>query len=332
MKKIFVSFLLIVILCNACQTAPQSKEADALMAMTFMAGYKPQANLPFVGVYVAQEKGYFTEENLQVTIEHSNGQGEHLQLLAAGKIQVTTQDAAVLLKRRSDPGLPLVSIALIGQRGQQAYAALADSGLKTVADWQGHTVGYKGSIPPDLLAILHAAGLNENRVKLINVGYDPRLLTEGKVDVYPLYKSNEPYLIRSWGEEIILWEAADYDIPNLGLAYVTSEDILKNQPELLTRFLRAALKGIAYAESHVDESVSIVLKYSGPESNAEHMKFMLQSELEDAHNSLTNEYGIGWQNAEQWQQLADFLVEYDAMQPVDAQKAYTNTLLKAINP
>lgn len=32
--------------------------------VVFMAGFKPQANLPFVGAYVAQEKGFFADENL----------------------------------------------------------------------------------------------------------------------------------------------------------------------------------------------------------------------------------------------------------------------------
>ncbi|MBP8864138.1 MAG: ABC transporter substrate-binding protein, partial [Anaerolineae bacterium] len=90
------------------------REAPPPDTLTFMAGYKPQANLPFVGVYVAQEKGFFAAENLTVIIQHSAGRGEHLQLLTAGKVDVTTQDAAILLQRRADPGLPLLSIALIG--------------------------------------------------------------------------------------------------------------------------------------------------------------------------------------------------------------------------
>ena len=73
------------------------------MEMVFMPGYKPQANLPFVGVYVAQEKGYFDEKHLNVTIEPSPGHGEHLQLTAAGKVQVTTQDAAVMLSAVPNP-------------------------------------------------------------------------------------------------------------------------------------------------------------------------------------------------------------------------------------
>ena len=105
--------------------APPTPETASLV---FMAGYKPQANLPFVGVYVAQEKGFFAEEHLDVEIQHSGGGGQHLQLLVAGKVDVTTQDASVLLKRRADPGLPLVSLALIGQRGQQAFVALQEDG------------------------------------------------------------------------------------------------------------------------------------------------------------------------------------------------------------
>ncbi|HRE29294.1 MAG TPA: ABC transporter substrate-binding protein, partial [Anaerolineales bacterium] len=184
--------LALTLLLPAC--AGQTPTPQALIPLTFMAGYKPQANLPFVGVYVAQAKGFFAEQGLAVTIEHSTGRGEHLQLLVAGTIQVTTADAATLLQRRAEPGLPLVSLALIGQRGQQAFAALKGSGLESPKDWEGRLVGYKGTPPPDLYALLAAAGADVDKVQLVNVGFDPRVLSEGQVDVYPLFKSNEPYL------------------------------------------------------------------------------------------------------------------------------------------
>ncbi|MEJ5311482.1 MAG: ABC transporter substrate-binding protein [Anaerolineae bacterium] len=324
MRKIFVVWLLVVLLATGCTKAtPEAK------SLVFMAGYAPQANLPFVGVYVAQEKGFFAEEALTVDIRHTAGKGEHLQLLVAGTVDVTTQDAAVLLKRRADPGLPLVSIALIGQRGQQAFVALKESGLQTPQDWAGHKVGFKGTPPPDLLALLDVAGLDESTVELINVGFDPRVLVEGLVDVYPVYNSNEPYLLQSWGYELTQWEAADYGIPTLGLTYVTTPDKIAQDPERLERFLRAALRGIAYAEEHVDEAVEIVLKYTGPEADPAHMRFMLETELADAHSALTDEHGIGWQTEEQWQRLIDSLLEYGALAgPVKASEAFTNQFLE----
>jgi len=309
---------------------PSAPKAPQRLNMIFMAGYRPQANLPFVGVYVAEEKGFFDAEGLDVIIEHSPGKGEHLQLLTAGKIQVTTQDAAVLLRRRADPGLPLVSIALIGQRGQQAFAALATSGMRTPKDWEGHTVGYKGTPPPDLFALLNAVGADPTKVQLVNVGFDPRVLTGGQVDVYPLFKSNEPYLIRKWGYELILWDAADYGVPTLGLTYVTSEAILRENPELLERFLRAALKGIAYAAEHKDEAVQIVLKYTGPQADPDHMRYMLETELRDAQSDVTRAHGLGWQTREQWQALAEMLQKANALGPVDVDQAFTTAILEAI--
>lgn len=326
MKRIFIVWILVVLLTTGC-AAKATPEAKSLV---FMAGYVPQASLPFVGVYVAQEKGFFAEEALTVEIRHTAGRGEHLQLLVAGTVDVTTQDAAVLLKRRADPGLPLVSIALIGQRGQQAFVALKESGLQTPQDWAGHKIGFKGTPPPDLLALLDAVGLTENDVELINVGFDPRVLTEGLVDVYPVYNSNEPYLLQSWGYELTQWEAADYGIPTLGLTYVTTPDKIAQDPERIERFLRAALRGIAYAEAHVDEAVNIVLKYTGPETDPDHMRFMLETELADAHSALTDERGIGWQTEAQWQRLIDSLLEYGALAgPVEAGEAFTNQFLEA---
>ena len=296
MFKKTLSFILLIFLLAGCQPVENREEENPLQQMTFMAGYQPQANLPFVGVYVAQEKGFFVDENLEVDIQHSPGQGQHLQLLASGKIQITTQDAAVLLRRRDDPGLPLVSIALLGQSGQQAFAALSSSGIQTPLDWEGHTVGFKGTPPPDLYALVKVVGADPDKVELVNVGYDPRLLTEGKVDVYPLFKSNEPYLINSWGYDLVLWDATDYGVPGLGLTYVTNDEILAEDPQLLARFLRAALKGIDYAAANVDEAVQIVLEYTGPEVDAEHMRFMLETELQDLEDETTDLYGIGWQD------------------------------------
>ena len=325
-----ISIVLLFILLSAC-SAPQATATNTAeqlptdsptqaptdtatleppYAMTFMAGYKPQANLPFVGAYVAKEKGYFLEQNLDVTIEHSPGKGEHLQLLVAGKVQVTTMDAANVLQRRTDAGVPAVSIALVGQKGQQAFAALAEKGYDTPADWKGKTIGFKGTPTTDLLALLKANGLAQEDVNLVNVGFDPRVLTEGQVDVFPVYKSNEPYTMGTWGKDVKLWDAADFGVPTMGLVYASSEQMIAEHPHELARFLAAVVKGMQYASEHPDEAVDIVMKYAGPETDRELMKYMLEAELRDA----INVHGFGWQDQAQWQALANSLTEFKAVE------------------
>lgn len=303
-------------------------EKSALRPLTFMAGYAPQANLPFVGAYVAQAEGFFADEGLDVTIQHSAGGGEHLQLLANGTVDITTQDAGVVLERRADPGLPLVSIALVGQRGQQAYVALEESGIETPKDWEGRTVGYKGTPPPDLFAIMAAEGVDPGAVELVNVGFDPRLLTAGQVDVFPVFKSNEPDTIEGWGYDLVSWDAADYGVPTLGLTYVATEETVADDPELLRSFLAAVMRGVAFAEDDPQRAVEIVVDVVGDDAVADHQRFMLETELVDAHSAVTDEHGLGWQTTEQWQALADLLVEQGVVDgPVDATEAFTTDLL-----
>ena len=120
MKRLFFVFVgLMALLVMACADSEPNK-------VTFMAGFKPQANLPFVAAYVAQEKGYFAEEGLEVEILHSAGGGENMTLLLAGKIDFTTADANSVLKYRASQEVPVKAIALFGQRGQQAFISLSD--------------------------------------------------------------------------------------------------------------------------------------------------------------------------------------------------------------
>ncbi|MDI6857772.1 MAG: ABC transporter substrate-binding protein [Dehalococcoidia bacterium] len=326
--------LLFLLGCGEEETeqAASTSSTPAIENVTFMAGFKAQANLPFVGAYVAKEKGFFREEGLEVEIQHSTGGGQHVQLLLSGDVQFTTADAANVLQRVADPGIPLVAVALIGQTGQQGWVTLADSGLDDPKDWAGKTVGYRGTVPPDLLAILKANGMTLDDVNEVNVGYQPpQLLVEGRVDVYPVFLSNEPDIIRrKLGKEVNVFRASDYGMPTLGLTYVTSEGYMREHPETVERFLRAALRGIEWARDNRDEAVDIVLKYASGEER-EHQRFMLDAELEAADSDVTAQHGIGWQTEEQWQGLHDALIEYGALaEPVDVNAAFYNEFLRVI--
>ena len=118
----FVASFALVAACGGDDDTPNGSQTGGGQSrerLTFMAGFKPQANLPFVGAYVAQEKGFFHELGLDVVIRHAQS-GEHLQLLLAGEVDVATANAAQVVQRASE-GLPLRSIALIGQRSEQGF-------------------------------------------------------------------------------------------------------------------------------------------------------------------------------------------------------------------
>ena len=314
-----------VLIALAC-SGTEEQEPDRLV---FMAGFKPQANLPFVAAYVAQDKGFFSEQNLDVEIQHAT-MGGSLKFVSTGDVDVTTADAGSLLKRISEPGLPVTAFALFGQRGQQAFIALKDSGIDTPNDWAGKVFGYKGSPPPDYLAILEANGVDRSAIEEIRVGFDPRVLTDGDIDILAVFKSNEPNQVRNLGFEVNLWDPADYGVPAIGLTYVARRDMVEGEPDRIQRFLKATMRGLEYALDNREEALDIVMKFA-PNQNREHQGFMLETEMAFAISALTEQNGLGWMTDAQWKALYDHLVKFNAIpQPFDYRTAYNDQFLKEI--
>lgn len=306
-----------------------STATEAPVHVTFMAGFKPQANLPFVGAYVAKDKGFFAEEGLDVDIQHVTTPGDNYPLLAAGTVQFSTADAAELLSHRaSDPPVPIVSIALIGQTGQQGFAVLESSGIESPADWVGKTAGYKGdTVTPDYLAILAANNIDRSSITEVRTGFNPAVLSEGQVDIYPVFLSNEPDTLSRLGYPTKVFTAADYGAPTLGLTYVATEDYIAQNPEVVSKFVKAAIRGIDYADEHRDEAIQIVLGYA-PTEDPVHQGFMLDTELDMAKEGAAAQSGIGYQTMDQWQGLEDYLVQYGVIEPqADLSKAFITAAL-----
>ena len=310
--------------------APASTAAPAPRKVIFQAGFKAQANLPFVAAYVAKDNGLFAEEGLDVEIQHSSGQDAHLALLAANRIQFSTTVASTILKNVAKPGLPLQAIALFGQRGDTVLVALADSGITSPKDFEGKTVGYKVFPAPEYLGMLKAAGVDRGKVKEVGVGFDPRVLTERRVDVLPVFRSNEPDTLQRLGFQLTTWDPADYGVPTLGVTYVVNSEWARDNEDTVTRFLRATMRAVAWVQDHRDEAIEITMRYA-PQEQREHQRYMLDVELEAAQSDLTRRHGIGWMTEQQWKALQDSLVEFQAIdRPVDVTKVFTTGFLERV--
>lgn len=315
----------LALLTGAC-SATTDDHGDEVREITFMAGFRAQANLPFVAVYVADANGYFEEEGLAVTIRHSSGADEHLKLLLERDVAFITGTAAQALRRHAD-GLPVRAVALFGQRGDQGFVVRADSGIESPADFRGRTVGFKaGVVPAELHALLATAGLTVDDVNLQAVGFDPRVFIEGQVEVYPVFLDNEPDTIRRAGIGITVFDPHDHGVPTLGLTYLAHQEMLAEDPALVERFLRATLRGAAWAGEHVEEAVEITLAFAEG-ADPDHQRFLLETDLQNAHRAD----GLGRSTSDQWESLAEVLLRYDVLgEPLDAAAVFDATAVERI--
>lgn len=328
MRALALVALVLVAACYAPAAAP-SPTPVPVEKVTFIAGFKPQADLPFVGVYMAQERGYFRDQSLEVEIQHATS-GEHIPLLATNRAQFSTGSAGDVMKRVASAGVPLVSIAQIGQRDEQSFAVRADSPIRTLKDWEGRLVGYKTTVSADYLALVSIGGVDRSKIREVAVGFDPRVLADGRVDVYPVFTANEPDTLTRLGVPVRLFDPTSFGVPGLGLSYMTNQQMVDAKPDVITRFLRASLRGLAEAMADRDAAIDVVMKYATGEDRA-HQRYMLDTEIDAAQNDLTRANGIGAMDRSRYVALRDFLLQYGGLaKSVDVDAVFTDRFVKEL--
>lgn len=308
----------------AATTAPQATAAPSAekQKMTFQAGYLPQGNISFIAAYVAKEKGFFDQEGLDVTIDHTApGQGENFKRLAAKDIQVTTIPGPDLLTQVGDNGVPFVSVAVFGHSSDNGLMTLANSGIKTLKDMEGKKVGYKFIVLPWMKAMFDSAGVDQSKINFVGVGFDPRVILpdfgEGAVDAVQIFKSNEPDTMTRAGFPVTVFNPEDFGVPTLGQTYITNREIAQSNPELITKFLKATMMGLKYATDpkNTEEVTDIIMKYAGKDANRDHQKFLYQTEIKDSYltSPATKEVGLGYASDDEWQKMIDVIAKYKGL-------------------
>ena len=120
-------------------------------------------------------------------------------------------------------------------------------------------------------------------------------------------------------------------MPTIGLTYIVTEDTIDERPNVVERFLKATLRGVAFALENEEETLDIVLKFA-PQEDREHQRFMLRQELRDAQGPVTEAGGLGAMTDEQWQALYDHLLRFEALpRAFDYQTAYDVQFIERIS-
>ncbi|MFZ7164302.1 ABC transporter substrate-binding protein [Avibacterium avium] len=155
----------------------QAKEKLTLLLDWFV-------NPDHAAIIVAQQKGFFAENGLQVEIIEPADPSMPPKLVAAGQADLAV-DYQPQLQMQVAEGLPLVRVGTLISTPLNSLVVLKDSGIEQIADLKGKKIGYSVSGFEDALlgAMLKSAHLSLNDVELVNVNWSlsPALFS-GQVD------------------------------------------------------------------------------------------------------------------------------------------------------
>ena len=315
----------VMMLALACSSDSESEIVKVKLALDWY----PNSN--HLGLYIAQEKGYFADENLEVELYTPVDPSTVLQTVGAGADDFGISYQPDVLMARAQ-GVPVVSIMGMVQHPLNSVMALKSSGIERPSDLVGKKVGYPG-LPTDeplLETMLKADGANGlGDVELVRVGFNlTESLISGTVDaVVGAYWTHESILLENLGYPVNILKVQDWGVPDYyELVLVASEKYLEENSDVVERFTRALSRGFADAIADPQAGVDILIAASNDEVDR-----AIEGPGADLLVPLwkTSESNFGGQTNERWVDFAAWMQEAGLLsKDVDASKAFTDEFVK----
>ncbi|MCS6848108.1 MAG: ABC transporter substrate-binding protein [Anaerolineae bacterium] len=309
-KVLIVSvFATLLVTCAAPPVAtpgPAARPETATTTSPTLAEAKPKIifglDWAFVGqhapFFVALEKGFWQEEGLDVEIVRGYGSADAVQKVAAGAVNIGYGDTGSLIVARTEGA----DVKLIGMvLGLPPYAVIypMDKPIATPADLEGKKIGAAAgdSVRRVFPAFAKIAGFDVGKVEFITIGYEAYAsqLLSRQIDGLAEYYAAKPNYDAAAKENNIqlgILKFSDYGLDIYSNGFLAKESYIKENPDIIRKFLRGAYRGFAYAYQHEDEAVDALLKRE-PTLNREVAKaqFLLDKDAVLNPDVLANGYG-----------------------------------------
>jgi NitT/TauT family transport system substrate-binding protein len=239
----------------------------------------------FAGYYVAKDKGFYKDVNLDVTIKPGGPDIAPEQVLAAGGADVVVDWMPAALAVR-EKGVPLVNITQTFQRSGLMLTCAKSSGVKTPADFPGHTLGvwYFGNEYPFLawMAKLNIPTDGSPKgVSVVKQGFNVDPLIQKQAACISTMTYNEYWQVIDAGfkpDDLIVFKYEDEKVATLEDGLYANGDKLKDATfvDKLARFVAASDRGWAWAVKNPDAAAQIVLDNDATGAQTEkHQKRMM---------------------------------------------------------
>jgi len=252
-----------------------SSTAAASMSMTFLPHWLPQAQ--FAGYYIAQEKGFYRREGIDVRILRGGPEYPPAEMLAQRKATATSMFLSEALQHR-DKGLKLINICQLMQKSGFILVARRASGIVEPGDLKGRRISLWNHFKVQPQAFFRKYGIEPH---ILPQGSTVNLFLRGGVDGAAAMWYNEYHMILNAGldaEELttFFFDEHGLNFPEDGI-YVL-EETYRRHPEWCRRFVRATLAGWTYAFEHPEEALDVVMQHASQArtgTNRVHQRWML---------------------------------------------------------
>jgi len=240
-KKLFLFLLFLLVLVCATPSFARGIKFNYRLKWLF--------NTSVAGDIYADANGFFRDVGLDVTVKEGSPEKNAINELELGYAAFGVASADQVI-RALDKGAKIFVIAQLFQVNPMQWIYRTDQPeIKTLQDLKGRNIGitFGGNDETIMNTLFAKAGITKKDVTITGVRFDFTPFFMRKVDVWPVYRNSQGVILKDKlareGEGVYFFNPADFGVNFVANSVVTSEAMMKNNPDLVEKFLNALLKG-----------------------------------------------------------------------------------------
>ncbi len=302
--------------------------ASAAESVTYLFPAPP--SLPaFAPIRLAKGKGYFAEAGIDVNFAMGRGGVDVAKQVGAGNAPLggIVADGPIMVRQN---GVPIKIVAIFGGRGFMQLVVREDSGIEKPADLKGKTISvmsFQDTTYYALLGLLASVGLSQDDLNIQAAG------PTGVWEFVATGKSAGMAGVPDWippvqaaGVKVRVIPSDEF-FPHMAQGIAVSDQVLKEKPELVHRFVKAALHGMKDIlddpSKAADDFVNFVPEWKGKEGAVKATLGYYATLVYPGQRQL------GEINAERLAKLQDFYLAKGIIQrSTPVEELYSNAFIK----
>ena len=274
--------------------------------------------------FLAEDRGYFRQEGLEIVMDQGNGSGAAVGAVASGSYDIGFGDINALIqlvaRSQAGAGTPL-AISATYNRPPFTIAVKADGPIKTPKDLEGRTIG--GPANDGALKLFPAfaklAGIDASKVNITNMQPNLReqMLQRGQVDGVFGFVNTIAFSAKLVGidpnKDFRFINFGDYGMDLYSNAIIASRKLATENPNALKGLLRAIDRGLKDTLKDNDAAIEAVARREPLINKAIEKERLIATLASEMSNPEAAKIGLGDVDDERFRKSIAIVVEADGL-------------------
>ena len=274
------------------------------------------------GWFAAKEEGFFKDAGIDINITPGGPDNNSVKLVAAGTDMFGVAGADELLMAR-EKGIPVVAIGVLFKDSPICFVSKKKKNITSPVQWAGKTIEVSYGSNAEIQYRALVKKYNVKNIKEVPYTFNLIPLIEDKVDVSVAYRMDQVVTLQRRGIELDIITPKEHGINPYGDVIIITEKTLREQPELVRKFVQAAINGFTWSIGHQANAVAHLVK-NAPELKQENEEQVFAATIPFLLAS-NSESSIGIMKKERWEDTMRFMLDFSALRfPLKLEEVYKN--------